>query len=114
VSEGTHIEPSLARLVVPDKIPMRCAAPLIHAFSLSQEDMGDYYLFITCLLRLESKITERSHLMEYRRDLFFTCFLRLESKITERSHLMKYRRPLVDEYKMIPHQPPQCKQRERV
>ena len=28
-------------------------------------------------------------------DLVFTCFLRLESTITERSHLMKYRRPLV-------------------
>ena len=26
----------------------------------------------------------------------FTCFLRLESTITERSHLMEYRRPMVD------------------
>jgi hypothetical protein len=35
-----------------------------------------------------------------------TCLLRLESTITERSHLMKYRRPMVDGYRMIPHQPP--------
>ena len=57
---------------------------------------------------LDSKRNKQSNkqvITKLHYDFVFTLFLRLESKITERSHLMKYRRPMVDGYRNVPHQP---------